>query len=465
MTTLEKQFGLFLSNINPDKDAANYAMEAHNPVREYLEKDDLFGQYVTGSFLYGSYKRHTAVGDIKDVDIVILTNFDTESDDHTPSKVLRKLKNALARYYNDPDNQEYQRRSIRVNTPLPDKADCELTLDVIPAVAVNGEKEPLMVPDREQKEWIWSNPKGHLIHSSDLNRDNKDRYVPLVKIMKWWWKYQCTVRQPKVERPKPKGFWIEVLTGECIDPSMYEYADHFIAILENISKKYAGAKKVPELDDPGLEGEKIKTNMGLEEFESFMQAVNDSLILAKQAREYSNNLTSSKLWQKVFGEEKFPLYQEEESEPREQSLVLGSSFHAKSLASMNWREAPRCIEFELQGFVWDTKYDRTEQRLYNEWAILPGGKSLKFIASPGITGEYEVWWQVVNTGLEAEKDNGLRGGFFPAKGHDSNPTNKHVNWETTKYTGKHWIQCFIIQEGVCVAKSKKFYVLIKNRGY
>jgi tRNA nucleotidyltransferase (CCA-adding enzyme) len=92
-------FDQFLSNIEPDTEAINYAQKAHQPVRDFLEKDMEFGPYFVDSFLYGSYKRHTAVGDIKDIDIVILTSFDPNSDEGTPQNVLRQLKSALARYY------------------------------------------------------------------------------------------------------------------------------------------------------------------------------------------------------------------------------------------------------------------------------------------------------------------------------------------------------------------------------
>src|ERR1044071_980421 len=112
MTKLNALFDKFLQNIEPDEKMVNHAHNAHDPVRDFLENDEAFGQYVEDTFLYGSYKRNTAVGDIKDVDIVVLTNFDTESEEFTPQKVLRKLKSALARHYGDQDNQEYQRRSI-----------------------------------------------------------------------------------------------------------------------------------------------------------------------------------------------------------------------------------------------------------------------------------------------------------------------------------------------------------------
>ena len=84
MPTLNTSFKTFLSNIEPNPETKKYAQEAHKPVREYLKNDEVFGEFFVDSFLYGSYARNTAVGDIKDVDIVVVTNFDPKNSEHTP---------------------------------------------------------------------------------------------------------------------------------------------------------------------------------------------------------------------------------------------------------------------------------------------------------------------------------------------------------------------------------------------
>ena len=304
MSKLESKFEELLHNIEPDESAVKYAKKAHEPIRAHLSADKEFKDCFVDSFLYGSYRRHTAIDNIKDVDIVILTNF-TEKD--KPNEVLKKLKAALARYYKDPENPEYQRRSIRINDPLPD-SDTEMTLDIIPAIIITDDEAPLKVPDREVGEWIWSHPKGHIEHSSALNAEDYSdgRFVPLVKIMKWWWQYQCEQNQPNVKRPKPKGFWLESLTAENFDRTKDNYAEHFIVVLQNIYLKYKDQKNVPELKDPGLENETIKTSMNKTEFSKFMKVLKGSLDLALSALALDDDAESSEEWRKIFGP-KFPL--------------------------------------------------------------------------------------------------------------------------------------------------------------
>jgi hypothetical protein len=322
MSKLESQFKEFLHNIEPDREAVQHAKKAHEPLRKHLSEDQEFQKYFVDSFLYGSYQRDTAVGDIKDVDIVILTNFDEKD---KPNDVLKKLKAALARYYKDPENPEYQRRSIRINDPLPG-SNTEMTLDVIPAIIITDDDEPLKVPDREVSEWVWSHPKGHMKYTSDLNKDDvsKERFVPFVKIMKWWWKYQCEMNQPEVERPKPKGFWLECLAGENFEASKGSYAEHFIAVLQNVCSKYEGEKDVPELDDPGLHKTKIKSRMSKKEFAKFMEILKDSVDLAVDALDTLDDAKSSEKWRNVFGP-KFPLVRKisrETSPQRDDPVVV-----------------------------------------------------------------------------------------------------------------------------------------------
>jgi hypothetical protein len=449
-------FRTFLKNINPDDKAIGYAQEAHTRVRECLAEDDKFKQYVTGSFLYGSYKRQTAVGDIKDVDVVILTNFDIYEPEHTPAKVLRKLKAALARCYDDPDNPEYQRRSIRVDDPLPDESDAELTLDIIPAVVLNGDENALWVPDRDQAAWIQSHPKGHLQYVNDLNADDysNGRFVPLAKIMKWWWKYQCAVRQPNAVRPKPKGFWVECLTAENFDPKKTSFAEQFITTLESVLSKY-GSKPiyVPLLKDPGLPMQTIKTSMDTNEFGVFMTAVSECLDVAKQALEEEDPVTSSEIWREVFGDE-FPLYDKEETEESHKAALAVRLDDFSHIEPLRWRiDQARRYKVRIDAHLYNDAKTLRLGGINSNGRLIQSGLRIRYKAWTNAPQPFEIYWQVVNTGAHARRANGLRGKLF---------ADGVIRWESTLYTGKHWIQCFVVKDGVCVARSEPFYVNVRN---
>ena len=89
---------------------------------------------------------------------------------------------------------------------------------------------------------------------------------------------------------------------------------------------------------------------------------------------------------------------------------------------------------------------------------VPKGQSLLFevLNQPGSTET--IYWQVVNTGREAESNGDLRGKMLA--------TGSKAHRERTKYTGTHWIECFFVRSNgrllpECTARSGEFVVKIE----
>ena len=95
--------------------------------------------------------------------------------------------------------------------------------------------------------------------------------------------------------------------------------------------------------------------------------------------------------------------------------------------------------------------------LKSDGRTIKNGLDLKYVVKTNVRGSYQIFWQVVNTGSHAESDGGRRGKII-----ESNDPNLLVHWEESLYTGKHWIECFIVKDGICVARSGRFYVNIYN---
>ena len=304
MLKLNWYFDELKSAIEPDTKYKEHALKADDPVREYLRSDASFSNYYANSFLYGSYARSTAIGNIKDVDIVIICNYSNFS---SPLTLLNKLRESLDGLYGNA-NLGDQRRSIRVDDPLPDIPDSELTLDVIPAIYQNGSDGPLWVPDREKREWTASHPRGHMAYTTGLNaRSNQGRFVPLAKMMKWWWKHQFEIQRPWVEsfKSKPKGFWVETMTGQFVDLSKDSYPELIVSVFENAFasfRKFRNDYRIPNLADPALTGKTIKTSITEDEFAFFLDTIEKSLAIAREAAYTTSESRAAELWQTIFGD-------------------------------------------------------------------------------------------------------------------------------------------------------------------
>jgi hypothetical protein len=89
-------------------------------------------------------------------------------------------------------------------------------------------------------------------------------------------------------------------------------------------------------------------------------------------------------------------------------------------------------------------------------ALVLSKTGLSFEASTNVARPFKVYWQVTNTGNEAEWARNLRGGFY-----DGTISRGGLErQESTKYAGSHCVQCFIVKDGNCVAMSDLFVVNI-----
>lgn len=90
--------------------------------------------------------------------------------------------------------------------------------------------------------------------------------------------------------------------------------------------------------------------------------------------------------------------------------------------------------------------------------ILPKGKSIVFVARTNVKKPFDVYWQVVNTGEEAKSNGQLRGSIFKSQTAGAGGL-RHS--EDTSYTGTHWVECYVVKNNVCVARSNEIFVQIK----
>ncbi len=203
-------------------------------------------------------------------------------------------------------------------------------MDVIPAIAPDGLDQPLRIPDRKLEEWIRTHPRGHIALATRFNKESEGRFVPLVKMTKWWHRYQFR----DIERPKPKGFTLECLVGMHMNFNADSYAEAFISVLEGIQRTYYRLDQLEDLPDPALAGGTMPTGLTQAEFDAFMETVDESLELARQALDADTIAESVEFWRQVLGP-KFP------SPPNKEG---GSRIVQLGTASTGAKKGPRPLK-------------------------------------------------------------------------------------------------------------------------
>lgn len=78
--------------------------------------------------------------------------------------------------------------------------------------------------------------------------------------------------------------------------------------------------------------------------------------------------------------------------------------------------------------------------------LLAPNKTLDFYIQTDAPKPYDIYWKVKNKGIVAKQKNCVRGQIVK--------TNSSSHQEHTSFKGEHFVECYIVKNGVCVAKDK-----------
>jgi len=148
--------------------------------------------------------------------------------------------------------------------------------------------------------------------------------------------------------------------------------------------------------------------------------------------------------------------------------VLDEDYYIKRLVSPGSQGSLVPFASHAQHPIWPLNLNHSVQILAkykasNAWYNFQSGDplnkhlDLQFRAETNAPQPFDVYWQVVNTGVEAENAGELRGEIVPSRTAGSGGL---IQKERTFYTGVHWVKCFIVKNNACVACSREFIVKI-----
>jgi hypothetical protein len=84
---------------------------------------------------------------------------------------------------------------------------------------------------------------------------------------------------------------------------------------------------------------------------------------------------------------------------------------------------------------------------------VPKQRELLFrIVDTDVPPPFQVFWKARNSGEEAKRLGQLRGEIHPDEG-------RHERKESTLYTGHHWMECYIVKDGTCVARAHESVII------
>ena len=435
----EKDFENFLHNIEPSPTTKKYVSNIQTNLRFFLQHHKTYKEKVIDTFLTGSYAKHTCIRPTKydgktDVDIVVITNY-TENDDS--KVVLDELYKVCKEHYK---NVTKQTRSIGIEMEGTE-------IDVVPMIE-DKISSMYKIGNKKDGNWKKTNPKGHIEWCSKVNRENCNKFVRIVKIFKWWRKNNCPD-----DIKYPKGITLEKIIADNLYDCNNTYEDIVFNTIKNIKNKFEyyiknGTK--PFISDPGIPSDNLSDSYKFEDFKLFYDKISTHIKLLEESN------FSNESWRKILGTE-FPKEQISNNYLLEAIRdKCNSFFNVPYKAKPNWYEGSNISVVDVKVKCY-TENNKIINYSPDGNTLLDKGINIDFtlVGAAAFSCNTKIFWQVVNTGEEARANHCLRGEFEP-----SNIFN-YGRHESTSYTGTHWVQAFVVNDGICIAKSKEILVKIK----
>lgn len=172
------------------------------------------------------------------------------------------------------------------------------------------------------------------------------------------------------------------------------------------------------------------------------------------AEAIENNAKAHENWKTVFGD----------SFPALPQIALESAYIVYDKTSREIRKAENTEEYIERQYPVDirstVKIDYDISKEDATWRLLriakllevPRKRTLTFkIIETNVKPPFDVFWKVKNEGYEAIHRNKLRGKIYSSS---AGKNEKSIREEPTEFKGSHWVECYIIKKGICVARNR-----------
>ncbi|WP_207727449.1 nucleotide-binding domain-containing protein [Clostridium vitabionis] len=433
---MANDFETFCNNIKQDNlsDMERTAGDIAKKLNKHYY--DLDGDADSHMYIVGSVGRRTAIAGSSDLDILFDLPDSTYKqydayESNGQSALIQDVKNVL--------KEKYPNTDIRGDGQVVVIEFNKYTVELVPGFKQSDEK--FKYPDtHDGGSWKYTDPLSEQVECDKCNSESNGIYNDFCHAIRSW---KNTVGL------EMGGLLIDTLVYDFFKDKDYfseSSSSDYLRILTDLYKYlkdqdpdrsfwYAvgSNQQVNNSDDGAFVAKAEKAHKKLDGTENDSDEINDIL------RELLGN--------------DFPKAESESDEKAsyESSSVRKTFSRGASTEKFIEELVPVDIRYSLQI---DCKVTQNGWRpfllrtlLRTPGSFLRHNKHLDFyITKTNCPRPYEIWWKVRNVGEEAVKRNMIRGQILQ--------TNNSHQGESTNFYGPHFVECYLVKNGVCVARDK-----------
>lgn len=451
MTARIKEFNLFLrDHVNLNQTRLDLLHARTSSLDTALEESTLLEDKLDGSLIpQGSFAHGTIIkplsGNDFDADVLLPM---VEQVDWEPKKYTVELKKALDAVPRYADKTVLGKRCVTIQFAN------SFHIDVVPFVERADGRT--YITHRTKNEFLLQDPTEFTRWLKDQNSTTNGHLIRVIRLAKWL-RDRSSIECPSVVLGALLAERVKSFAG-VNDYS--NVATTFTALLEDL-RDYLDMHSVPPWVDDRI-GQNLADRLTQTGFDNLKSQLKRWARIAREALD-ADASDSVEKWQKLFGvsfgasttsslalsdsaaEATGPTY-EHQMVPGEKTLTEEYGFPE--------RRDPAST-FRIVGKMSPTKRGRGRLRpLATNGNLVPIGRALEFqITDCTVDGPYDVYWKVRNAGPEAANRKAFRGEIL---------RRGELIRETSDFPGAHWVQAWIVKDGVAVATATHDVIIMSR---
>lgn len=380
----------------------------------------------------GSYGRHTAIHGISDLDMLFelpwaLYERYRQRENNGPSQLLQAVRDSLkARYPSTEIKGDGQVVVVQFQ---------KFKVEVLPAFYRKDTNDYLHPDTNNGGSWKVTYPQQEMDAMRKMNERTNRNFRHACKMLRSW----------KNEHGAP-------MSGILIDTLCYRF---FEGCKDFDEKSYGAYPELVAALFTYLEGLEQKdywrapgSQAHIASKGNFHRKAKKAAQTCIQARDEKDEKKRAKLWREVFGRD-FPVGVQVVKAAATESFSFKRDYGDAAEEFIEDKypvDIRRKLEIDCD-YAGTTNSGRL-RALAEVFPWLKHGMSLRFhIAECDVQEPYEVMWKVRNVGDEAVRRNQIRGQIVRDEG-------RRERKETANFHGPHFVECFVIKNGVCVARDR-----------
>lgn len=441
------EFNQFLANeVNLNQVKLDQLDERVGAVDRFLSSgDDEIASRFVQTIPQGSYAHRTIinpVGTFDEFDADLLLELQEEPD-WSPSDYIEQLYKVFRASATYRGMVSRHCRCVKVNYAG------DFHIDVVPYVERHGS---YYIANRDDDIFELTNPEGFNAWLDGQDQLTGGKLVKVIRLVKYLRDYKNTFTC--------KSVILTILLGGRVNGALLSgdpdhYADLPTALcnlLADLSSYLQANPHMPPLTDPSCPTEDFNHRCSQERYTNLRRWVKYYSEKAAGALAETNAEVSRKLWREIFGDDfgvatkavtKAAQAHRGRTPDTEQFLERDLGIPVR----LN-RAYEVAISAQVQAKTGFRAYD-----LRGHGGAVIKNRTIRFrVARCTVPAPYKIYWKVRNTGEEAIRARDIRGRIELDQGN-------YLRDESTKYCGKHYVECYVVKNGVCVAIAHQVVVI------